>query len=318
MKTALYERYTARKRKRHLHHGESRLSSKIVHFCVHCSLRNTHFQYVKACHNPTPACAKAHPSRVRFLLRRSGIEPRKTGATATVFVGEGELVGSMQLTKNGSGTVNGNLTAKQGASARLSGATIKAGATTVKSLDEAEPGLLKELSVSGGLIAGTGRASSLADGLEITSESDLMIKSMTMTADNKISVGEHTITLQDVTIKNSDDVCSLLNGIFTIDLKTLINCDLVMENVLLNASDLTLPDGFDPAKDAVAFDFGTDVTIQQATGLDMRLRDYWSSSLNLATKGQVIFTKLVPVPEPATGTLGMLTLAALAARRRRK
>ena len=70
--------------------------------------------------------------------------------------------------------------------------------------------------------------------------------------------------------------------------------------------------------DAVAFDFGTDVTILQATGLDMRLRDYWSSSLHLDTKGQVIFTKLVPVPEPATGTLGLLALAALAARRRRK
>ena len=109
-----------------------------------------------------------------------------------------------------------------------------------------------------------------------------------------------------------------VNGIYTIDLKTLINCDLVMENVLLDASDLTLPDGFDPAKDAVAFDFGTDVTIQQATGLDMRLGDYWSSSLNLATKGQVIFTKLVPTPEPTTGTLSLLALAALAARRSRK
>ena len=226
------------------------------------------------------------------------------------------LTGSDATISNG--TVNGNLTAKQGASARLSGATIKAGATTVKSLDEAEPGLLKELSVSGGLIAGTGRASSLADGLAITSESDLMIKSMTMTADNKISVGEHTITLQDVTIKISDDVCSLLNGIYTIDLKTLINCDLKMQNVLLDASDLTLPQDFDLAKDAVAFDFGTDVTIQQATGLDMRLGDYWSSSLNLDTKGQVIFTKLAPVPEPATGTLSLLALAALAARRRRK
>ena len=87
---------------------------------------------------------------------------------------------------------------------------------------------------------------------------------------------------------------------------------------LLDASDLTLLDGFAPAKDAVAFDFGTYVTILQATGLDMRLGDYWSSSLHLDTKGQVIFTKLAPVPEPATGTLGLLALAAFAARRRRK
>ena len=67
MKTALYERYPARKRKRDLHHGESRFSSKIVHFCVHRSLRNTHFLYVKACHNPTPASRKAP-----FILLNEG------------------------------------------------------------------------------------------------------------------------------------------------------------------------------------------------------------------------------------------------------
>ncbi len=50
----------------------------------------------------------------------------------------------------------------------------------------------------------------------------------------------------------------------------------------------------------------------------MRLGDYWSSSLNLDTKGQVLFTKLVGTPEPATGTLSLLALATLAARRRRK
>ena len=226
----------------------------------------------------------------------------------------------MQLTKNGSGTVNGNLTAKQGASARLSGATIKAGATTVKSLDEAEPGLLKELSVSGGLIAGTGRASSLADGLEITSESDLMIKSMTITTDNEIYVGQHIITLQDVTIKLSDDICKLKERTFYFDLTYLINCDLMMENVLLDASDLTLPQGFDPATDTVAFDFGPDVTIDKETAnnLTLLMGDYLSTTANLGTPGQVLFTALVPIPEPTTGTLSLLALAALAARRRRK
>ena len=131
-------------------------------------------------------------------------------------------------------------------------------------------------------------------------------------------MGQHTITLQDVTIKISDDVCSLINGIYIIDLQSLINCDLEIENVQLDASDLTLPQGFDPATDTVTFDFGTDVTIKQATGVDMRLGDYWSSSLNLDTKGQVIFTKLVGTPEPTTGTLSLLALATLAARRRRK
>ena len=80
-----------------------------------------------------------------------------------------------------------------------------------------------------------------------------------------VFVGQHTITLQDVTIKISDDV-----------------------------------------------------TIKQATGVDMRLGDYWSSSMNLDQQGKVIFTKLVPTPEPTTGTLCLLALAALCTRRHRR
>ncbi len=190
--------------------------------------------------------------------------------------------------------------------------------TTIKTREGADNALLEKVSVSEGLITGTDRQSSLADGLYIESEADLMIQSITLTANNKISVGDHVITLKEVTIKISDDVCSLVNGIYTIDLKNLINCDLVMENVLLDASDLTLPQGFDLAKDAVAFDFGDDVTIKQATGLDMRVGNYWSPSLNLDEQGKVIFTKLLETPEPTTGTLSLLALAALAARRRKK
>ena len=218
------------------------------------------------------------------------------------------------------GTVKGNLTAKQGASARISGATIEAGATTVSTFQWADTGLLKEISVSEGLIAGIDRQTSLADGLNITSESDLMIKSMTITTDNEIYVGQHIITLQDVTIKLSDDICKLKERTFYFDLTYLINCDLVMENVLLDASDLTLPQGFDPATDTVAFDFGPDVTIDKETAnnLTLLMGDYLSTTANLDTPGQVLFTALVPIPEPTTGTLSMLALAALAARRRRK
>ncbi len=202
----------------------------------------------------------------------------------------------------------------------IKGGSIAAGATTVKALAGAEHSLLHELSVSEGLIAGTGRAASLADGLDISRMGyDLKLENLVLTANNKISVGDgHTITLHNVTIKISDDIAELKEGIFYFDLKSLINCDLVMENVLLDASDLTLPQGFDLAKDAVAFDFGDDVTIKQATGLDMRVGNYWSLSLNLDEQGKVIFTKLVETPEPTTGTLSLLALAALAARRRKR
>ena len=198
------------------------------------------------------------------------------------------------------------------------GDSRQAGHATITALSQTEPGLLDNLTLKADTILGAGRAASLADGLKIESTANLMIKSMTITANNEIHVGEHTITLKDVTIKISDDVCQPVNGIYTIDLRNLINCDLVMENVLLDASDLSLPEGFDPATTSVVFDFGDDVTIKQATGLDMRLGNYWSPSLNLDQQGQVIFTKLVDTPEPTTGTLGLLALAALASRRRKK
>ncbi len=192
--------------------------------------------------------------------------------------------------------------------------------TTIKTRESADSALLEKVSVSDGLIAGTDRQASLADGLDISRMGyDLELKNLVLTANNSISVGDgHSITLNNVTIKLSQAHYDETEGVFLFDLGTLINCDLVMENVLLDASDLTLPEGFDPANKSVVFDFGDDVTIKQATGLDMRLGNYRSTSMNLDEQGQVIFTALVPTPEPTTGTLSLLALAALAARRRRK
>ena len=196
--------------------------------------------------------------------------------------------------------------------------SIATPSTTIQAREDADSALLEMVSVSAGLIAGTDRRASLADELYIESIADLMVKNMTITANNEIHVGDNTITLKDVTIKISDDIGTWAEGIFHFDLKSLVNCDFVMENVLLDASDLALPPDFDPAEvNAVVFDFGDDVAIQQATGLDMRLGNYLSLSSSFDEHGQVIFNKLVPTPEPTTGTLGLLSLAALAARRRK-
>ena len=242
------------------------------------------------------------------------------------------ISGAGSLTKTGEGTLRltgdisctGGITIQAGTldlatSVNLS--TVSSIATTstiIRAREDADSALLEMVSVSAGLIAGTDRRASLADGLYIESIADLMVKDMTITADNEIHVGSNAITLKDVTIKVSDDIGTWAEGIFHFDLKSLVNCDLVMENVLLDASNLTLPPGVDPAEvNAVVFDFGDDVTIRQATGLDMRLGNYLSLSSAFDEHGQVIFTKLVPTPEPTTGTLGLLSLAALAARRRK-
>ena len=227
----------------------------------------------------------------------------------------------------GNGTIDGNVIVGSGGRIHLFDEThIKGGTmtfendpTTIKAVDAEKGGLLKELTVSEGLIAGTDRQTSLADGLDISRMGqDLTLENLVLTANNKISVGNsHSITLNNVTIKLSQAHYDETEGVFLFDLGTLINCDLVMENVLLDASDLILPEGFDPATTSVVFDFGDDVTIQQATGLDMRLGNYWSPSLNLDQQGQVIFTKLVDTPEPTTGVLSLLGLGLLAGRRRR-
>ena len=232
----------------------------------------------------------------------------------------GDLGGSGAITLKDSATLNlGTHTLSKDVS--LNGAsTVKAEHTTIKALKEDTPGLLQELSVSEGHILGTGRAASLADGLYIKSEADLLIESMTLTANNEIHVGDHTITLNQVTIDLSQAKYELVGSDYYFQLQNLINCTLGMDDVVFDASGLELPTGFDPATTTVAFDFGDDVTIdpQTAKNLTLLMGNYLSTSANLDTPGQVLFTALVPIPEPTTGTLSLLALAALAARRRRK
>ncbi len=179
--------------------------------------------------------------------------------------------------------------------------------------------VLENMTVSYRLIAGTDRQTSLADGLKIVSGADLMIKSMTITANNEIYVGKHTITLNQVTIDLSQAKYELVGSDYYFQLQDLINCKLEMDDVVFDASGLELPTGFDPGVNGIGIDFGTDVTIdpQTARNLTLLMGGDWSQTMNLAD-GKPVFTALVPTPEPATGTLSLLALAGLAARRRRK
>ena len=229
----------------------------------------------------------------------------------------GDLGGSGSISMSGSATLNiGTHTLSKNVT--LNGtSTVKAENTTIKALNTDKEGLLKELSVSDGLIAGTDRQASLADGLDINRMGyDLTLENLVLTANNSISVGNgHSITLNNVTIKLSQAHYELVDGSYYFNLKTLINCDLDMDTVTFDASGLSLG----TAMEKVVFDFGEDVTIdpQTAKNLTLLMGNYLSTSANLDTPGQVLFTALVPTPEPTTGTLSLLALAALAARRRK-
>ena len=200
------------------------------------------------------------------------------------------------------------------------GESMQAGHATITALKENEPGLLDNLTLEADTILGAGRAASLADGLYIKSESDLLIESMTLTANNEIHVGDNTITLKDVTIKLSEDYFDRENpvdGVYYFKLQDLFHCDVEFNNVVFDATDLTLPQGFDPSKDAIGLDFGNEVNIAKTDGMYLHMGGDWSQTMSLVD-GKPVFTALVPTPEPATGTLSLLALAALAARRRRK
>ena len=236
-----------------------------------------------------------------------------TGKTLTL---NDDLSGSGTITLNDSAMLNiGTHTLSKNVA--LNGAsTVKAENTTIKALNTDKEGLMQALSVSDGLIAGTGRAASLADGLYIESEADLLIESMTITANNEIHVGDNTITLKDVTIKLSEDYFDRENpvdGVYYFKLHDLFHCAVDFDNVVFDATDLSLPQGHDSI---IGIDFGNEVNIDKTDGMYLHMGGDWSQTMSLVD-GKPVFTKLVPTPEPTTGTLSLLALAALAARRRR-
>ena len=192
-------------------------------------------------------------------------------------------------------------------------AALTSGTLEVKSLDPAAQGLLQDMTVTPGLIEGFGRPTSLADGLEIQSQADLMIKGMTITANNSISVGNHAITLNQVTIQLTQAEYTLVGSDYYFNLRSLINCELKMVDVTFDATGLTLGS----AMEKVVFDFGEEVNIDSATRMRLLLDEEWASRASVAG-GILVFSKSAPIPEPTTGTLSLLALVALAARRRRK
>lgn len=241
------------------------------------------------------------------------------------------ISGAGSLTKTGEGTLRltgnisctGGITIQAGTldlatSVNLSTvSSIATTSATIQAREDADSALLEMVSVTAGIIAGSDRRASLADELYIESTADLMLKNMTITADNEIHVGSNAITLNQVTINLSTAKYELVGSDYYFQLHDLINCDLVMDDVTFDASALKLPSGFNPAVNGIGIDFGDDVTIdpQTAKNLTLLMGDDRSQTLSIDAQGRPVFTKLVPTPEPTTGALGLLSLALLAARR---
>ena len=193
--------------------------------------------------------------------------------------------------------------------------------TAIKTREGEDHATLENVSVALGMIAGTD-SSALLDGLDIDHKGyDLTLQDLTLTDNNSILVGENnTITLNHVTVKLSEEHFDRENpqdGVYYFDLTDLFHCSVNMEEVVFNASGLTLPEGFDLETGGIGFNFGEAVNMAQATNLTMLLGGYGSQTMGMDEQGNPVFRKLVPTPEPTTGVLSLLALSLLAGRRRR-
>ncbi len=197
--------------------------------------------------------------------------------------------------------------------------------TAIKTREGVDHTTLDKVRVSFGLISGTDSEASLLDGLDIDHKgADLTLENLILTDNNSILVGEgHTITLKNVTIRLTDETFDRENpqdGVYYFDLTNLFHCSVDMENVVFDASDVSLPLDFDLKDNGISFYLG-DATLTPETAsrdISLLMAGYGSQTMEIDTQGRPVFTELVKTPEPTTGTLSLLALCALAARRRRR
>ena len=154
------------------------------------------------------------------------------------------------------------------------------------------------------------------DDIDFTAGQNIEFSDLTIGADNSFTTTAKngTITLwNDVTIDLSDATNWLLQDVYYFDLTGMFHCELQLGDVYLDATALK----FDLQDAGVVLVFGDDVNITHDDSVRLGMKGY-DTELKLAEGGKLEFHATVRTPEPATGTLGLLALAALSLRRRRK
>lgn len=183
-------------------------------------------------------------------------------------------------------------------------------------LGEAEQATLHNVQIQGySWFMGESAERSRIDDIDFTTGQDIEFSDLTIGADNSFTTTAKngTITLwNDVTIDLSDATYQLLKDVYYFDLTGMFHCELQLGDVYLDATALK----FDLQDAGVVLDFGDDVNITHDDSVRLGMKGY-DTELKLAEGGALVFHATVQTPEPATGVLGVLALAALAARRRR-
>lgn len=183
-------------------------------------------------------------------------------------------------------------------------------------LGEAEQATLHNVQIQGySWFMGESAERSRIDDIEFTTGQNIGFQDLTIGADNSFTTTAKngTITLwNDVTIDLSDATYRLLEDVYYFDLTGMFHCELQLGDVYLNATALKF--GLQDA--TVQLDFGDDVHITHDDSVRLGMVGY-DTELKRAEGGALVFHAVAQMPEPATGTLSLLALAALAARRRR-
>ena len=183
-------------------------------------------------------------------------------------------------------------------------------------LGEAEQATLHNVQIQGySWFMGESAERSRIDDIDFTTRQDIRFWDLTIGADNSFTTTAENgaITLwNDVTIDLSDATYRLLDDVYYFDLTGMFHCELQLGDVYLDATALK----FDLQDAGVVLDFGDDVHITHDDSVRLGMAGY-DTELKRAEGGALVFHATAQTPEPATGVLGVLALAALAARRRR-
>lgn len=170
---------------------------------------------------------------------------------------------------------------------------------------------LEKLSVSANTIAGagTGADSGVVRNALITSLGGLTMNNLNLdTTDTVNSLGSGFTNLDGVVLTLTND--DMVNNTF--DLTNVFTGNLTLNNVVFDLSQTTLTEA---ALKGITFNLSK--AYASLDQLDLYLKTA-QGTVSFATAGSTVLLAISPLPEPTTGTLSLLALAGLAARRRRK
>lgn len=183
-----------------------------------------------------------------------------------------------------------------------------------------EDGLVTELnhlSVSAHEIMGVGADTSSLKNANVFVTNDITLSDLKMDSSNHFTGSGTTLALNNLVI----DLAGLELTSNTFDISNMFDefGGMMIDNVYLDASSLNLYEEWNETS-SVTVNFGDSLkSLDDGTKLTVLLGNNMMTTQRVyAEGGNVTFRGSAIIPEPATGTLSLLALAGLAARRRRK